>query len=91
MFGHHLKMSGRLRRNAQTEGIGSLNFRGSMVAGDYWQSATQLRRLASESDVAHPPALRLADRQRLDVAVIVSNLEAAKFARDCRKADRACA
>src|SRR5436309_11295752 len=44
------------------------------------QALHQLRRLASESDVAHPPTLRLADRQCLDVTIIVGNLEAAEFA-----------
>ena len=60
----------------------------SVIALEQWvdggaaadQALHQLRRLASESDVAHPPTLRLADRQCLDVTIIVGNLEAAEFA-----------
>src|SRR5205807_5621723 len=60
----------------------------SVIALEQWvdggaaadQALHQLRRLASESDVAHPPTLRLADRQCLDVTIILGNLEAAEFA-----------
>ena len=48
------------------------------AAGD--QALDQLGRLAGEGDVAHLPALRLADRQRLDVGVVVGDLEPAELA-----------
>jgi hypothetical protein len=51
---------------------------GGRTAAD--QPLDQLRRLARERDVAHPPALGFPDRQRLDVTVIVGDFEAAEFA-----------
>jgi hypothetical protein len=40
----------------------------------------RLRRLTRERDVAHPPTLCVPDHQRLDVTVIIGDLEAAEFA-----------
>src|SRR5215510_9642230 len=51
---------------------------GKLAAGD--QALHQLRRFASEDHVAHSTALRLADRQCFDIAVIVGDLEATEFA-----------
>jgi hypothetical protein len=51
---------------------------GGRAAGD--EALDQLWCFAGESDVAYPPAFRLTNRQRLDIAVIVRDLEATELA-----------